>query len=183
MILAARTVDTPIGSIVIIANERAVLGVEFESARDRRAALARHLERYLGPYALREHEDPAGAATRLARYFRGHREALDDQGVEIHGTEFQCRVWRALREIRAGTTWSYTQLAERIGQPTARRAVGAANGANRIALFVPCHRVIAADRSPWGYGGGLDRKRRLLVHEGALFAEPRARAVPVSSAA
>lgn len=168
------TVETPIGPLHVIANERAVVGLEFGDAHERRAALARHLERHLSPHELREAADPAGAATRLARYFAGERGALDEQPVDIHGTPFQEKVWNALREIPAGATWTYTQLAERIGQPDARRAVGAANGANPIALFVPCHRVIAADRTLWGYGGGLERKRWLLSHEGASFADPHA---------
>lgn len=174
MILAARTVDTPIGPLYVVANERAVVGLEFGDAHERRDALAKHLERWLGAHELREAADPAGAATRLARYFAGERGALDEQPVEIRGTEFQCRVWNALRGIRAGATWTYTQLAEHIGQPDARRAVGAANGANPIALFVPCHRVIAADHTLWGYGGGLERKRWLLAHEGASFVDPGA---------
>ena len=172
MMLAARTVNTPIGPLYVVANEARVLGLEFGEAHERRDALGKHLQRWLGPHELREASDPAGAATRLERYFEGEKGALDEQPVEIHGTEFQRRVWNALREIGPGTTWTYTQLAEHIGKPDARRAVGAANGANPIALFVPCHRVIAADRTLWGYGGGLPRKRWLLLHEGAAFADP-----------
>jgi methylated-DNA-[protein]-cysteine S-methyltransferase len=132
-------------------------------------ALARRLELHLGARELREHADPGGAVTRLRRYFAGECGALAEQPVEIHGTFFQAKVWNALRTISAGTTWTYTQLAGHIGRPEARRAVGAANGANPIALFVPCHRVIAAGGTLWGYGGGLERKRWLLVHEGAAF--------------
>jgi len=172
MILARCTVGTPIGPLYVVANESAVVGLEFADSHERRGALERHLERWHGPHELREAADPAGAATRLARYFAGERGALDEQPVEIRGTEFQRRVWKALRGIRAGETWTYTQLADHIGQPDARRAVGAANGANPIALFVPCHRVIAADGTLWGYGGGLERKRWLLAHEGARFVDP-----------
>lgn len=171
MMFATRTIETPIGPLYVVANESAVVGLEFGDAHERRDALAKHLARWHGAHELREAADPAGAATRLARYFAGERGALDEQPVEIRGTEFRCRVWNALREIRAGDTWTYTQLAERLGQPEARRAVGAANGANPIALFVPCHRVIAADRTLWGYGGGLPRKRWLLAHEGASFVD------------
>jgi methylated-DNA-[protein]-cysteine S-methyltransferase len=173
MILAARTVESPIGPLYVVANDRSVVGLEFGDAHARRDALARHFERWLGAHEIREAADPGGAATRLERYFAGERQALDEQPVAIHGTAFQSKVWNALREIPAGTTWTYTRLAEHIGQPDARRAVGAANGANPIALFVPCHRVIAADRTLWGYGGGLERKRWLLAHEGASFADPR----------
>jgi methylated-DNA-[protein]-cysteine S-methyltransferase len=174
MILAARTVNTPSGPLYVVANETAVVGLEFGDAHERRDALAKHLDRWLGPHELREAADPAGAATRLGRYFAGEKGALDEQPVGILGTEFQRKVWNALRGITAGTTWTYTQLAGHIGKPEARRAVGAANGANPIALFVPCHRVIAADHTLWGYGGGLPRKRWLLLHEGARFADPGA---------
>lgn len=173
MILQTRTVETPIGPLVVVANERAVVGLEFGDALGRRDALARHLERHLGAHELRGAADPAGAATRLARYFAGERHALAEQPVEIHGTAFRAAVWRALRTIPAGEAWTYAQLAARVGNPRALRAVGAANGANPIALFVPCHRVIASDRTLWGYGGGLERKRWLLAHEGASFAGAR----------
>ena len=90
------------------------------------------------------------------------------------GTDFQRHVWRALRAIRCGTTVTYGALAQRIGRPAAVRAVGHANGANPISIVVPCHRVIGADRSLTGYGGGIARKRWLLIHEGALLADLRA---------
>jgi methylated-DNA-[protein]-cysteine S-methyltransferase len=83
------------------------------------------------------------------------------------GTEFQLCVWRALREVPCGQTWSYGQLARKIGRPSAVRAVGLANGANPVGLVVPCHRVIGSDGSLTGYGGGLHRKRWLLAHERA----------------
>jgi methylated-DNA-[protein]-cysteine S-methyltransferase len=106
----------------------------------------------------------------LSRYFSGELAALDGVPVELNGTSFQLRVWNALRSVQAGTTTSYGQLAERIGAPKAVRAVGAANGANPVAIIVPCHRIIGRDGSLTGYGGGLDRKRWLLRHEsGALF--------------
>ena len=85
------------------------------------------------------------------------------------GTAFQRHTWQTLRTVRAGETLSYAGLAERIGTPTAVRAVAAANGANILALFIPCHRVIAANGTLWGYGGGLPMKAWLLRHEGARF--------------
>ena len=88
---------------------------------------------------------------------------------ETTGTDFQREVWAALRKIRPGTTLSYGALAQKLGRPKAVRAVGLANGANPIAIMVPCHRVIGADASLTGYGGGVDRKRWLLIHEGAAF--------------
>ena len=113
--------------------------------------------------------DAAGAASRLARYFAGELTALDEQPVRMLGTEFQCGVWTALRGIPAGETRSYGALASAIRKPDAVRAVAAANGANPVAVFVPCHRVIAADGTLWGYGGGLPMKQWLLRHEGAAF--------------
>ena len=174
MILDTHTIESPIGPLYVVASGPAVVGLEFVAARGGRDALAFHLEKRLGPHTLRAASDPAGAVTRLARYFAGERDALEDQPVELHGTEFQKRVWTALREIRPGTTWTYAQLAVRVGNANAQRAVGAANGANPIALFVPCHRVIAANGTLWGYGGGLPQKHWLLTHEGAAFADPGA---------
>jgi methylated-DNA-[protein]-cysteine S-methyltransferase len=171
MILHTRTVSTPVGALVLIASGDALVGLEFGDALERRDRLARTLERHLGAFETREHADPAGAATRLERYFAGELGALSEQPVALHGTAFQLDVWAALREIPAGETRSYGEQAAAIGRPAAVRAVGAANGTNPVALFVPCHRVIAADRTLWGYGGGLERKRWLLAHEGAAFAD------------
>ena len=107
----------------------------------------------------------------LSRYFSGECAALESIGVELNGTGFQKKVWQALRRIPSGSTISYAELARRIGEPSAVRAVGAANGANPVALVVPCHRVIGSDGSLTGYGGGLERKRWLLVHEGVVAPE------------
>ncbi|MEO8701524.1 MAG: methylated-DNA--[protein]-cysteine S-methyltransferase [Kofleriaceae bacterium] len=109
--------------------------------------------------------DPGGVTTALRRYFAGELAALDALPVVFEGSEFQCRVWNALRELRPGETCSYGHIARRIGQPTAVRAVGLANGANPVAIVVPCHRVIGANGTLTGYGGGLERKRWLLDHE------------------
>jgi len=101
----------------------------------------------------------------LMAYFRGDFAAIDGIEVQLRGTEFQRAVWAELREIPAGTTISYGTLAKRVGRPGASRAVGLANGSNPISIVVPCHRVIGANGSLTGYGGGLDRKRWLLAHE------------------
>ena len=92
--------------------------------------------------------------------------SLDEVDVELHGTDFQQRVWHALRSVAAGTTSSYAELARKVGAPAAVRAVGAANGANPVAVVLPCHRIIGSNGTLTGYGGGLDRKRWLLNHEG-----------------
>ena len=104
----------------------------------------------------------------LTRYFGGETAAIDAVAVELNGTPFQKTVWAALRRIPCGTTISYAELAKRIGEPSAVRAVGTANGANPVALVVPCHRVIGSNGSLTGYGGGLDRKQWLLTHEGVI---------------
>jgi methylated-DNA-[protein]-cysteine S-methyltransferase len=110
--------------------------------------------------------NPAGLTAALAAYFAGELTAIDGLPVaDVEGTEFQHSVWRALREIPCGETRSYGDIARRIGKPAAVRAVGLANNANPIGIVVPCHRVIGADGSLTGYGGGLDRKRWLLAHE------------------
>ena len=107
-------------------------------------------------------------ADAMRRYFAGDLAALDAVPAELNGTPFQKTVWQALRRIPPGTTISYGELARRIGQPTSVRAVGAANGANPVAVIVPCHRVIGSNGTLTGYGGGLDRKRWLLAHEGVV---------------
>jgi methylated-DNA-[protein]-cysteine S-methyltransferase len=109
-----------------------------------------------------------GPAAVMGRYFNGEIGALDTIPVDLNGTPFQKNVWQALRRIPGGTTISYGELAKRIGEPAAVRAVGAANGANPIALIVPCHRVIGSNGRLTGYGGGLDRKQWLLEHEGVV---------------
>ncbi len=167
MILDGTTVASPIGPLGLVARGDALVGLEFRD-RERATGGWAHLARHLGPIEVRPHDDPAGARTRLARYFGGDLAALDEQPVELHGTEFQLAIWDALRTIPVGTTWTYAEIAARIGRPSAVRAAGAANGANPVAVFVPCHRVIAADGTLWGYGGGLERKRWLLAHESAL---------------
>jgi methylated-DNA-[protein]-cysteine S-methyltransferase len=105
------------------------------------------------------------AVRQLREYFAGTRREFD-LPLRLQGTEFQQRVWHSLTEIPYGETLSYGKLAKRIGNPNASRAVGLANGSNPISIMVPCHRVIGADGSLTGYGGGLERKRWLLAHEG-----------------
>ena len=118
------------------------------------------------PREPRERRPIPSIAGVLTRYFEGDVHTIDEVAVELNGTPFQKDVWAALRRIPAGTTISYAELAKRIGQRTAVRAVGAANGANPVAIVVPCHRVVGSDGSLTGYGGGLDRKQWLLALEG-----------------
>jgi methylated-DNA-[protein]-cysteine S-methyltransferase len=108
---------------------------------------------------------PAGKA--MQAYFAGELKAIDRIAVATGGTDFQTKVWRALRKVPAGTTLSYSALATRIGHPAAIRATGAANGANPISIVVPCHRLVSSDGKLVKYGGGLHRKAWLLRHESA----------------
>ncbi len=114
-----------------------------------------------------ESEDASGIAAALDAYFRGDFQAIGDVPAKPAGTPFQTAVWSALRSIPLGETVSYGELARRVGRPRAVRAVGAANGRNPVSVVLPCHRVIGADGSLTGYGGGLARKAWLLEHEGA----------------
>jgi methylated-DNA-[protein]-cysteine S-methyltransferase len=108
----------------------------------------------------------AGAADQLEAYFAGERRTFD-LPLSLAGTPFQRRVWQEVRRIPYGSTISYAELARRVGNPAAVRAVGAANGRTPVPIVIPCHRVVGADGSLTGYGGGLDRKRALLELEGA----------------
>ncbi|MGE0718111.1 MAG: methylated-DNA--[protein]-cysteine S-methyltransferase [Alphaproteobacteria bacterium] len=156
---------TPIGTIVLATDERVLRALEFEDHAERIAAwMARRGERP----AFVDRPDPLGVTSRLAAYFAGRIDAIDDIPTAGGGTPFQEGVWAALRRIPAGRTTSYGALAAQLGKPTAMRAVGAANGANPISVVVPCHRVIGADGTLTGYGGGIERKRWLLAHEGAV---------------
>ncbi len=146
-------VDSPIGPLVLAAGPRGLCAL---SLPGRMPDL---------PAPAREGKPPREIAAALEAYFAGDLSAIDTLEVDPQGTAFQRRVWAALRTIPAGTTWSYAELARVVGQPTATRAVGAANGRNPIALVVPCHRVIASDGTLGGYGGGLEMKRWLLRHE------------------
>jgi methylated-DNA-[protein]-cysteine S-methyltransferase len=161
--LETARVDTPIGPFFLVAREGTLVAASFDGRED---GLARGLERRFGAVTLEEHPDPGGLVARLRAYFGGDLPALDAIPADPGGTPFQQRVWAALRRIRAGTTLSYSELARDIGDPDAVRAVGTANGSNPVPVVIPCHRVIGADGSLTGYGGGLERKRWLLVHEG-----------------
>ena len=160
--IALGTMETPVGTLSVAANGDRVCLVHF-GADDR---VRTTLRGWYPAAEIEDARDPAGAVTILTRYFKGDLDSLDGIDVELHGTPFQRSVWMALRTVKAGTTQSYAQLARQVGAPAAVRAVGAANGANPVAVVLPCHRIIGSDGSLTGYGGGLDRKRWLLDHEG-----------------
>jgi methylated-DNA-[protein]-cysteine S-methyltransferase len=160
-------VDTPTGVMLVITDdEQRLRAVDWEDHEDR---MLRLLRRHCGERTATQIKARGASTARraLEAYFEGEIGAVADTPVAHNGTAFQGEVWAALRAIPAGTTLSYGALAAQIGRPKAVRAVGLANGANPIAIFVPCHRVIGADSSLTGYGGGLDRKRWLLAHESA----------------
>ena len=169
MIVDLTITHTPVGPMALYGMDDELLGLSLDGGHDAAHPIERHLVRALGPFTRRPVADAAGAATRLARYFDGELAVLDEQAVRMLGTDFQREVWTALRAIPAGETRSYAALANSLGKPDAVRAVAAANGANPLAVFVPCHRVIAANGTLWGYGGGLPMKQWLLRHEGAKF--------------
>ena len=150
-------IDSPIGRLLLLGDGESLIQVCFQS----------------GPRPLQPADgwvsDPApfrAAVAQLGEYFAGERRGFD-LPLAPRGTQFQRRVWRALTEIPYGKTISYGELARRIDKPSASRAVGLANGANPLPIIVPCHRVIGADGSLTGFGGGLPIKRKLLALEGA----------------
>ena len=151
------TIDSPIGPLLLIADRQALTGIYLDSERGAPR-----------PEQLGE-DDPghpvlAAAAMQLAEYFAGERQDFDVP-LTAAGTDFQQLVWAELVEIPYGETISYGELARRVGKPSASRAVGLANGRNPVPIMVPCHRVIGANGTLTGYGGGIERKQWLLTHE------------------
>ena len=170
--LTIEQIATPIGAVVIISSHQGVVYLDFG---DNQARCQRLLSQRYGQFVL----IPASQnlwADAVASYFAGDLRALDPIAVDLAGSEFQRKVWLALREIGVGQTMSYGELAAKVGTPTAARAVGMTNGQNPISLVLPCHRVIGANKSLTGYAGGLERKRWLLRHEGAQFKDTPAQA-------
>ncbi len=159
--------STPIGDMVLIVEDGALRLLEFDDS-DR---LDHYVKRQFGDTEIPRVANPAGVTEVLRAYMAGDVNAIDGLAAKPRGTAFQERVWAELRAIPAGETITYRELAKRAGRPKAVRAAGAANGQNPVSVVVPCHRVIGADGTLTGYGGGLDRKKWLLEHEGAL---PRA---------
>jgi methylated-DNA-[protein]-cysteine S-methyltransferase len=158
---------TAIGEALLVTDETGYLRA-FDWA-DREARMRRLLRRHYGPIAPEPGAAPEGIRRALRDYFDGDLGRLRAIRWRTAGTPFQGAVWTALTTILPGETLSYGALAAKIGRPKSVRAVGLANGANPVSLVVPCHRVIGADGSLTGYGGGLERKRWLLRHEGAMF--------------
>ncbi len=149
--------ESPIGRLLLTSDGTALTGLYMEPSRK-----AQCVDGWLEDATVA----PLSAAMRqLTEYFEGTRREFD-LPLRLQGTVFQTRVWRELTEIPYGQTWSYGQLAKRIDKPSASRAVGLANGRNPISILVAWQRGIGADGSLTRYGGGIERKRWLLVHEG-----------------
>lgn len=168
---ALSRMKTPIGVALVATDDCGALRVlDWEDCAGR---MRRGLERLYRAEGGVRFDEKSGAAwpvrERLEAFFAGDLAAIDAIPVESAGTPFQRKVWKALRKVPAGRTWTYARLARRIGHPAAVRAVGAANGLNPISIVVPCHRLIGSDGSLTGYGGGLHRKAWLLRHEGATI--------------
>jgi len=158
------TIDSPLGPVELGASDRGLCLCEFGSP-DRVENERRQLEELLEGEATSAAEGfLEQAATQLAEYFHGDRPEFT-LPLDTPGTSWQRQVWAALLKIPIGTTTSYGQLAERLGSPGSARAVGLANGQNRVAIIIPCHRVIDASGALRGYGGGLPNKAWLLDHE------------------
>ena len=154
--MIVRRLNTPVGELTLTASDTALTAIYFPGRRDGRDGENRRSE--ILDQACRQ----------LTEYFAGKRTTFDVP-LAASGTEFEHRVWALLRAIPYGSTTSYGELAKRLGDLSQARAVGAANGKNPIPIIVPCHRVIGANGDLTGFGGGIERKRWLLQHEGALL--------------
>jgi methylated-DNA-[protein]-cysteine S-methyltransferase len=165
--LTLESLPTPFGPILVAADDAGRLcAVEFWNDE---AEMRQLLRRHYGAARATFGKIAASIRQAFERYFAGDPQALKHVPWTTGGTVFQRKVWNALTTIPVGETWSYGRLAAAIGAPKAVRAVGLANGANPAPIVIPCHRVIGADGSLTGFGGGLARKRWLLRHEGAAF--------------
>jgi len=163
-ILRVDRIASPLGEVLLVTDERGILrALDFH---DYEARMRRLMRLHYGGTALGEGAAPRDIREAIGRYFDGDIAATEPIVWQTGGTDFQRSVWRALTRIKPGTTTSYGALAMRLGAPQSSRAVGLANGSNPISIVVPCHRVIGANGSLTGYGGGLHRKEWLLRHEG-----------------
>jgi O-6-methylguanine DNA methyltransferase len=163
------TFETPVGPMLAIASVDALCALEFYR-RGRMTRLEARMNRFFAPHEIEEGENTVIRRTRewLDAYFAGKPEGRTlpkRVTLDGRGTPFEVQVWEELRQIPAGTTCTYGAIAKKLGGTNLSRAVGLANGANPLAIIVPCHRVIGSNGTLTGYGGGLDKKRWLLDHE------------------
>jgi AraC family transcriptional regulator of adaptative response/methylated-DNA-[protein]-cysteine methyltransferase len=160
----AERIETPLGTMLAVADDKGLRLLEFADRRALEAELAALRQRLKTNVVPGEHKYLDAIRIQLSRYFSGENLEFDIPLAPI-GSDFQMRTWELLRKIPTAETRSYSWMAERLGIPKARRAVGRANGTNMMSIIIPCHRVIRADGSLCGYGGGLWRKKWLLDHE------------------
>ena len=167
MILSRALLPTPIGDMLALDSGEGLCALEFTGPGTRLTRLEARLQRWFPPHEIVDRDTPTIVRTRawLEAYFAGASADTSGLPLDMRGAAFEKRVWAALGAIAPGETTSYGAIAKTLGSADASRAVGAANGANPIAIIVPCHRVIGASGSLVGYGGGLDRKTWLLDHE------------------
>ncbi|MGQ0661890.1 methylated-DNA--[protein]-cysteine S-methyltransferase [Sphingosinicella sp.] len=156
---------TPLGGLHVFALAGDIVAVEFEG----RNYAAAGLMRWFSDLAFEKAYDPIRITLPFVRYFCGEPDPFANIRVRPFGTAFQRAVWAQIQQLKRGEVVSYVEIARRIGQPAAARAVGQANGANPVPIIIPCHRTIGSNGSLTGYGSGLDRKRWLLNHEGAVL--------------
>jgi len=154
MYQATTTIDSPVGKLHLVASDAGLVAILWQDDRPGRVRLDTLSESPSHPILAQTHRQ-------LDAYFAGDRQGFDIP-LDMHGTEFQREVWRALCDIPFGETRTYQDIAHAIGRPKAMRAVGAANGRNPLSIIVPCHRVIGASGALTGFAGGLDAKRFLL---------------------
>lgn len=159
-------IQTPIGDMILVSRDGVLLLLEFEDATGR---VEREMKLRFKNCEMQQTANPFGLSQIMRDYFAGNINAIDNVLTDGGGTRFEKQVWFELRKIPTGTTVSYGSIARKLGDINMSRAVGTANGRNPIAIVVPCHRVIGADGSMTGYGGGIARKEWLLRHEGALL--------------
>ena len=171
--LSQSFIETPVATMRALAIGDALCSLEFFRT-GRMARLDARLARWFEGAEIVDDESPAIARTRewLRAYFAGESADISALTLEMRGAPFELRVWDALKKIPAGTTTTYGAIAREVGSPDASRAVGMANGANPIAIIVPCHRVIGSNGTLTGYGGGLETKSWLLSHERRWAREP-----------
>ena len=166
-VIAATTLSTPLGEVLACASARGLCALEYSHPR-RKALLTARLRRWYPDDEIVEGQTAAHEPVSrwLDRYFAGRCPDPGTVSLDLRGTSFECSVWAALLDIPVGRTDSYGTLARRLNRPGGARAVGTAVGHNPVSIIVPCHRILGANGSLTGYGGGLERKRWLLSHEG-----------------
>jgi len=182
MQLSRTMLATPLGDMLALSSDEGLCALEFTTVKgkargeERLSRLNARLARFFPPHEIVERETPVIVRTRrwLKDYFGGASADISGIALDMRGAPFEKRVWEALTRIPAGATTTYGAIAQALSSIGASRAVGAANGANPIAIIVPCHRVIGSNGSLTGYGGGLDRKTWLIDHERRWRAEPQA---------